>query len=192
MQTLQTFRIEKWRPQCGKSGPDWVQEAAATVTPMPPHQNSLLYKTQNWRAWRGPWQGRWSPFHVHIVSNSPFYTFSHCDSKCEYVCFYINGKYSPFSVISIGSCEEMAEESGCDSRTLISQYWSSVACSPWEWFNTWWLDAPGSSPSVSMTEGAATRVNEEIRNCVSKSVQGGGGGGDRALYVVLGGLELTL
>lgn len=110
----------------------------------------------------------------------------------SHVCFYINGKYSPFSVISTGSCEEVAEESGCDSRTLISQYWSSAACSPWEWFNTWWLDAPGSSPSVSTTEGAATRVKEEIRNYVSKSVQGGGGGGDRALYVALGGLELTL
>lgn len=45
---------------------------------------------------------------------------------------------------------------------------------------------------MSTTEGAATGVNEEIRNCVSKSVQGGSGGGDRALYVAMGGLELTL
>lgn len=79
MQTLQTFRVEKWRPYCR---PDWVQEAAVTVTRMPPHQNSLLYKNQNLRAWRGPWQGRWPPFHVHVASSFSVLHIFPCDSKC--------------------------------------------------------------------------------------------------------------
>lgn len=66
---------------------------------------------------------------IRILHSTHFPTMT---PNVSHVCFYINGKYSPFSVISTGSCEEVAEESGCDSRTLISQSWSSAACTPWE------------------------------------------------------------
>lgn len=58
-------------------------------------------------------------------------------SSVVYVCVYTSGKYSPFSVISTRSYDEVVKDPGCKPGTSGPQTWSfSATCDSWEWFQS--------------------------------------------------------